>query len=153
MIVVGTGNVARAAGAGTATVQRLLHRRQDLRMLAHAEIVVGAPDSDGALAIGTVTQRLRKLASAAFEFGEDPIAALGPKLRQFAGEESVKIHEQLPAIAAPFGQLRWRASAGCNQIQRNMLCRKEALRHGLAAPIAPLPVSDRQSGWRDPHPF
>ncbi len=46
MVVVGAGNVARAAGAGAAAVDRLVHRRKHLRVLAHAEIVVGAPHGD-----------------------------------------------------------------------------------------------------------
>ena len=46
VVVVGAGDVARAAGAGAAAVERLVHGRDHLRMLAHAEIVVRAPDGD-----------------------------------------------------------------------------------------------------------
>ena len=43
VVVVGAGDVAGAAGAGAAAVQRLVHRGQHGRVLAHAEVVVGAP--------------------------------------------------------------------------------------------------------------
>src|SRR3546814_14326833 len=44
--VVGAGDVARAAGTGAAAIERLLHRGDGRRMLAHAEVVVGAPARD-----------------------------------------------------------------------------------------------------------
>jgi hypothetical protein len=44
--VVGAGDVAGAAGAGAHAAGRLLHGLDDLGVLAHAEIVVGAPDGD-----------------------------------------------------------------------------------------------------------
>src|SRR5260370_16141972 len=43
VIVVGAGNIASAAGTGTATVERLMHRRKHCGMLTHAEIVVRTP--------------------------------------------------------------------------------------------------------------
>ena len=46
VVVVGAGDVAGAAGAGAAAVERLVHRLEHGRVLAHAEIVVGAPDGD-----------------------------------------------------------------------------------------------------------
>ena len=52
VIVGGAGDVARAAGAGADGVDRLVHGGDDGRMLAHAEIVVGAPDGDLARALG-----------------------------------------------------------------------------------------------------
>ena len=42
----GAGDVARAARAGAGGVDRLVHGGEHLRVLAHAEIVVGAPDRD-----------------------------------------------------------------------------------------------------------
>ena len=44
--MVGAGNVARAAGARAHAARRLLERGDHVRVLAHAEIVVGAPDGD-----------------------------------------------------------------------------------------------------------
>ena len=46
VVVGGAGDVAGAAGAGAAAVDRRVHRRQHRRVLAHAEIVVRAPDGD-----------------------------------------------------------------------------------------------------------
>ena len=42
----GAGNVARAARTGAGGVERLVHRGQHIGMLAHAQIVVAAPDGD-----------------------------------------------------------------------------------------------------------
>ncbi|MNJ64418.1 hypothetical protein D3C77_603660 [compost metagenome] len=45
-------------------------------MLAHAEVVVGAPDDDVLLgAVRAAPHRLRKLAAHALQIGEDAIAA------------------------------------------------------------------------------
>ena len=46
MIMRVAADVARAARAGADVVQRLFHRRDHLRVLAHREIVVRAPDGD-----------------------------------------------------------------------------------------------------------
>jgi hypothetical protein len=43
-------------------------------MLAHAEIVVGAPDHDIALALRRVPHRMRKPARDALEIGKDAVA-------------------------------------------------------------------------------
>src|ERR1700730_8072832 len=47
VIVAGAGDVARAAGAGTDGIDRLVHGGDHGRVLPHAEVVVGAPDGDG----------------------------------------------------------------------------------------------------------
>ena len=46
------GDVARAAGAGADRIDRLVHGGEHRRVLAHAEIVVGAPDGDGTRGLG-----------------------------------------------------------------------------------------------------
>ena len=46
VIVRGAGDVARAARAGADRVDRLVHGGDHGRVLAHAEVVVGAPDGD-----------------------------------------------------------------------------------------------------------
>ena len=61
VIVVGARDVAGAAGAGAAAVERLVHRLEHLRMLAHAEIVVRAPDRDLAGAVGAVMGGAREV--------------------------------------------------------------------------------------------
>ena len=51
MIMGGAGDVAGAAGAGADSVDRLMHGGEHHRVLAHAEIVVGAPHGDVADAV------------------------------------------------------------------------------------------------------
>src|SRR3546814_14502391 len=70
-------DIAGAAGAGAELVSRLLQGRQHGRMLAHAEVVVRAPDGDffgpdAAEIIGD-----RKTAAVAGQLGEHPVAPLG----------------------------------------------------------------------------
>ena len=68
-------DVAGAARTGTHRPQRLLHRHQHRRVLAHAEIVVRAPDGD--LGADPVIESAWKTAAAPLEIGEDAVAALG----------------------------------------------------------------------------
>ena len=74
----------------------LVHRRDHGRVLAHAEIVVGAPDDDLARPVGRVPDRARKIARAAFEIGEDAVALLGVELIDRAPEDVVVTHARLP---------------------------------------------------------
>src|SRR3546814_16809070 len=70
--------VAGAAGARADVVQRLLHRRRHLRVLAHGEIVVRAPDRDRFRTImAGKAARVRKRSPIAHDVDEDAIAALG----------------------------------------------------------------------------
>ncbi len=46
VIVIGARNIARTAGTGPAGFDRRHHRRTHFRVLAHAQIVIGAPDGD-----------------------------------------------------------------------------------------------------------
>jgi hypothetical protein len=66
--VIGAADVAGAAGA--AAVERLVHRLQHLRVLAHAEIIVGAPHHDVAAAARTAIDRTGKRSCLAFEIGD-----------------------------------------------------------------------------------
>src|SRR5579875_1293167 len=68
-------DVARAAGAGADFVDRFMHRRAHGRVLAHAEIVVGAPDGD--LAAACMVVRVREIARFALEIGEHAVATFG----------------------------------------------------------------------------
>ncbi|MBX4159295.1 hypothetical protein K4A07_19420, partial [Lactiplantibacillus plantarum] len=57
-------------------VDLVVHGRQHIGMLAHAEIVVGTPDDD--ILLGSVlasAHRQRKLAAHALEIGEDAVAS------------------------------------------------------------------------------
>ena len=76
VVVVGAGDVAGAAGAGAAAVDRLVHGVEHGRVLAHAEIVVRAPDRDLAAAAVAIEGGAGEVAGVALEVGEDPVAAL-----------------------------------------------------------------------------
>ena len=64
------GDVARAVGAGPIAVDRLVHGREHLGMLTHAEMVVRAPDGDVRSEAFAVAPRSRKVAAAALQFGK-----------------------------------------------------------------------------------
>ena len=87
MIMRGAGDVARAARTGARRVDRLMHRRQHLGMLAHVQIIVGAPDRDRTPApVGAIRVRIEiglgVVAALAHDVGEYPIAALPAERRQ-----------------------------------------------------------------------
>src|SRR5258708_15942516 len=71
-----TRNVARSARARTHRAGGGTHRFDYLRMLAHAEIVVRAPDNDIPRAAWAVPERMRELSRFALQVGEDAITAL-----------------------------------------------------------------------------
>src|SRR5690606_26255211 len=72
----------------------VLHGRDHLGMLAHAEIVVGAPDGDFAGVSGIVAmQRLGELAHNALEVGEHAIALFGAQGVDRIFENATVIHE------------------------------------------------------------
>ena len=75
MIMGGAGDVARAAGARADRLDRLMHGGAHGRVLAHAEIVVGAPHRHvaGALAGELIGGRVSP--AAALQLGKDPVAA------------------------------------------------------------------------------
>ena len=74
MHVAVTRDVAGSARTGTHRPQRLVHRHQHRRVLAHAEIVVRAPDGD--LGADPVIKGARKTAAAPLEIGKDAVAPL-----------------------------------------------------------------------------
>jgi len=61
-------------------------------VLAHAEIIVGAPDHDVALALRRVPDRVREPAGRALQIGEHAIAALGVEAIEGGIEELGVIH-------------------------------------------------------------
>src|SRR5271165_3976523 len=97
--MVGAGDIASAAGAGAATVNRGMHRGQHLRMLAHAEIIVGAPHRYLAAAALGVVHRPREMPGSAFEIGKDAVASLAPQLTELSLEKAFVIHDS-PLSAA-----------------------------------------------------
>ena len=95
VIVVGAGDVAGAAGAGAATVERFVHRRDHSRVLAHAEIVVRAPHRH--LAALAVTAKIgeREGAGAPFEVGKHPVVASAAQTVELPAEKPFVVHRHL----------------------------------------------------------
>ncbi len=82
-----------------------MHRGQHRRMLAHAQIVVGAPDHDvlGAACFAgeRVAQGLGKAPGLALEFGEDAIAPLGLEAGDHFAKPLLVVHAQNLVCRAP----------------------------------------------------
>ena len=67
--MMGARDVAGAAGAGADSRGGFDHGADHFGMLAHPEVVVGAPDHDIALALRRVPDRVREAARDPFEVG------------------------------------------------------------------------------------
>ena len=90
--MIGAGDVARAARARAHAGRGLDHRADNLGMLAHAEIVVGAPDHDVPLALRRVPEGVREPAGDPLQVGEHAVAALLVQGRQRIGKKGVVGH-------------------------------------------------------------
>ena len=89
MEMLGAGDVAGAAGAGADGVERQVHRPDHLRVLAHGEIVVGAPHRDVAFARRRHQPGLGEGAAQPLQIGELAIAPLRPELGKGMAEDGV----------------------------------------------------------------
>ncbi len=99
VVVVGACDVAGAARAGAAAIERLVHRRQHGRVLAHAEIVVGAPHRDvGPLAFAHVSS-MGKASGAPLQIGEDAVIAVAAKPIELPAKEMVVVHGTLDSLS------------------------------------------------------
>src|SRR3546814_2502813 len=87
----GAGDVAGAAGAGAAGLQRLGHGSEHRGVLAHAEVVVRAPDGDALAVVAAVAHRARKAPRHPLEIGENAIAP-------FATERSEEHTSELQSL-------------------------------------------------------
>ena len=65
-----------------------------VRMLAHAEIVFGAPDGDFPRLALMPPDRLRKLSCDPLQIGEHPVAALGMESLDRRGEMALVINHR-----------------------------------------------------------
>ena len=90
--MVGAGDVAGAAGAGAHAGGDVDHGADHLGVLGHAEIVVGAPDHDLALAGRRMPVGVRKAAGDALKIGKYPVTALVPQFGQGGREKYAVIH-------------------------------------------------------------
>src|ERR1700761_5022304 len=64
-------------------------------MLAHPEIVVGAPDQHFTRTVRPMPDRLRKSSRQPFQFGKYPVAVLIPDAGQCVNKKSVVFHFEL----------------------------------------------------------
>jgi len=90
--VVGSSDIAGAAGTGAEARRRRHHCPDHLRVLSHAEIVVRAPDHDLTPAGWRMPDGVRETARDALEIREDSIALLFSQPPQRCGKERVVIH-------------------------------------------------------------
>ena len=87
--MIGAGNVARPACPGAKPGGGFDHRSDDLRVLSHAEIVVGAPDDDLLRSLRRVPHGMGKAAGHPLEVREDPVAPFAMQPRDGVGKETV----------------------------------------------------------------
>ena len=80
------GDIAGAAGAGAHPGRGLDHGADHLGVLAHAEIVVRAPDHDVLRPVRRMPHRMRKAPGDAFEVGKHAVAPLAMQPVERAGE-------------------------------------------------------------------
>ena len=93
-------DVARSARAGADFVQRLFHRLDHRRVLAHAEIVVRAPHGDRLGAVAAEAMRVREGALGPQDVDEHAIAAFVMKPLDRRSEDAVVIQAN-PRLPAP----------------------------------------------------
>jgi hypothetical protein len=92
--MMGAGDVAGASGAGAHSRGGLDHGADHFRVLAHAEIVVGAPDHDIAPSLRGMPHRMRKAARDPLKIGEDPVAPLVVQAVEGGTEIFAVIHRE-----------------------------------------------------------
>src|SRR5713226_284199 len=93
--MIGPGDVSRATGAGAEALCRRHHGPDHLRVLAHPEIIVRAPDHHLALTARSVPDGVRVATSDALKIREDAIALLIPQPAQGGGKKCVIVHASL----------------------------------------------------------
>ena len=90
--MMGACAVAGAAGAGADAGRGLDHRSDYFRMLAHAEIIVGAPDDDVARAFRRMPHRMREATGDPFQIGKNPIPSFVMEAGEGGTEKLAVIH-------------------------------------------------------------
>jgi hypothetical protein len=95
VIVIGACDIARPARAGAAPIERLMHRRKHRRMLAHAEVIIGAPHRYFAGAARMMVPGTREGARLALQICKYAIPALTTKAVQLTAEMSLVVHDVL----------------------------------------------------------
>src|ERR1700751_4233506 len=114
-----TGDIAGATGASAHPGRGLDHGANHFRVLAHAEIVVGAPDDDAFRPLRRMPQRMRKAPGDTLQIGEYAVAPLGPQPRQRSREIAVIIN-----VRAIIGIGHWRSSPAVGRVEYWNCCGK-----------------------------
>src|ERR1700745_3367864 len=96
--MIGTGDVAGAAGAGPHAGCSFHHGADAFGVLAHAEIVVRAPDHDVLRPFRRMPDRMGKAASDPLEVGEHPIAPFAPQPAKRIDKKFAIFHD--PSVSA-----------------------------------------------------
>lgn len=84
----------------------MLHRRDHLGMLSHAEIIVGTPDGDLLATVFGVARRLRELAGLTLEIGKNTVAAFLMQAVQRMIEKGFEIHIAPRSIQSKYSMSR-----------------------------------------------
>jgi hypothetical protein len=108
MFVIGAGDIARAASACTATIQRFMHCIQHIRVLTHAEVIIGTPDGHFTTDTLVMARCAGELSAAPFKVGEYPIPPFTAKTIKLTLEKFFVIHVILSLPRMIFQVLRLR---------------------------------------------
>src|SRR5262249_27478521 len=103
--MVGAGNIAGAARPGAHPRRRLHHGADHLRVLAHAEIVVGTPYDDVAPALRGVPHSMGEPSCQPFEIGKHAVTPLVVQLSKGVSKKCLVIH-RLDSPRAPRAHFR-----------------------------------------------
>ncbi len=102
-----------------AAVDGFVHGGEHGGVLAHAEIVVGAPDGDGAALAAVEVGGAGEIAGAAFQVGEYAVAAFGAQPVQLGVEERLEIHTLFLHARAPAARAPASAFVGYRMVDSN----------------------------------
>src|ERR1700746_557046 len=92
VIMICARDVAGSSGTRAAPLDRLVHRSQDLRMLAHTEIVVGTPNNHLTSMLPMMCGT-REGTGVALEFREDSVASFTPQTIELLSEDTFVVHD------------------------------------------------------------
>ena len=90
--VIGPRNVAGAAGTSARAGRRFDHGADHLRVLAHAQVVIRAPDHDRARPLWRMPGRMRKSPRDALEIGKHTVAPFLLQARKRGEKEMIIGH-------------------------------------------------------------
>ena len=93
----GSRNVSRPPRAGSDPIESVMHCCEHRRMLAHSQIIVGAPD--GNLTLSAMIKGLRKVAGASLQVRKDSISIFASDELETRLKELIEIHRALRRLS------------------------------------------------------